>query len=67
MHCLSIRFHYSHISAFLRILESLEGTILTEKFEADVCYHISLPKMHTELLTQALRDLSGGKVLIDPC
>ena len=57
-------FDYSKIIAVRQMIESFNSEIIEAKYEADVSFKIELPKNDKDSFIHAIRDLTGGEVLI---
>ena len=55
---------YSKIIAVKQMIESFHSKIIEAKYEADVLFKIELPKNDKDSFINAIKDLTGGEVLI---
>jgi len=61
---LTFTFGYSKVSAVKLLIKSFDSKIVDEIYEADVSLKIEIPKKNKDSFTLAIKDLTGGKILI---
>ncbi len=56
---------YASVTPMQRLLPEFEAEVQSEKYGADVTYHLRLPEEHATALQQRLMEMTNGQVLID--
>ena len=61
---LQLRFAYPHINAIKLLIESYDGLILNEDYQAEILINIEIPKSNNNEFIQAITDLCSGDITI---
>ncbi len=61
---LQLRFAYPHINAIKLLIESHDGLILNEDYQAEILINIEIPKSNNNEFIQAITDLCSGDITI---